>query len=79
MGVLQNFQVSGKGMEVLQNSQKFRVLWHGHTELTEVPGWYKKCCTRTPGIVARSVQKLTDVPGTGMNVTNNSQKFRVRV
>ena len=51
-------------MEVLHNSQKFRVLWHGRTELTEVPGGYKKCCTRTPGIVARGVQ--------------NSQKFRVR-
>ena len=58
-------EVSGTGMEVLQNSQKFRVLWHGGTELTEVPGGYKKCCTRTPGIVARGVQ--------------NSQKFRVRV
>ena len=31
----------------------FRVLWHGRTELTEVPG-------------------------TGMNVMLNSQKFRVR-
>ena len=56
---------SGTGMEVLQNSQKFRVLWHGRTELTEIPGGLKKCCTRTPGIVARGVQ--------------NSQKFRVRV
>ena len=52
-------------MEVLQNSQKFQVLWHGRTELTEVPGGYIKCCTRTPGIVALSV--------------HNSQKFRVRV
>ena len=25
-------------MKVLQNFQKFRVLWHGRTELTEVPG-----------------------------------------
>ena len=32
---------------------------------TEVPGGYKKCCTRTPGIVARGLQR--------------SQKFRVRV
>ena len=50
---------------MLQNSQKFRVLRRGRTELTEVPGGYKKCCTRTPGIVERGVQ--------------NSQKFRVRV
>ena len=66
------------GMEVLQNSQKFRNLWRGRTELTEVPGGYKKCCTRTPGIVARRVQN-SEVPGTAMNVLQNSQKFRVRV
>ena len=42
-------EVLGAGMDVLQNSQKFRVLWHGRTELTEVPGGYKKRCTRTPG------------------------------
>ena len=52
-------------MEVLKNSQKFRVLRHGRTELTEVPGAYKICGTRTPVIVARGVE--------------NSQKFRVRV
>ena len=40
-------------------------LWHGRTELTELSGGYKKCCTRTPGILARGVQSL--------------QKFRVRV
>ena len=58
-------EVSGTGMEVLRNSQKFRVLWHGRTELTEVPGGSKKHCTPTPGIVARGGQ--------------NSQNFRVRV
>ena len=28
-------------MKVLQNSQKFRVLWRGRTELPEIPGGYK--------------------------------------
>ena len=28
-------------MKVLQNSQKFQVLWHGCTELTEVSGRYE--------------------------------------
>ena len=28
--------VSGTLMEVIQNAQKFRVLWHGRTELTVV-------------------------------------------
>ena len=34
-------EVPGTGMKVLQNFQKFRVLWHGRTELTEVPGRYR--------------------------------------
>ena len=37
-----------------ENFQKFRELWHGHTDLAEVPG-------------------------TGMNVVENSQKLFVRV
>ena len=28
-------------MKVLHNSSKFRVLWHGRTELTDVSGGYK--------------------------------------
>ena len=79
-------------MKVLQNSQKLRVLWHGRTELTEVPGGYKKCCTRTPGIVARAYRsyrssgygyvcrtELTEVLCLGMDVVQSSQKFRVLV
>ena len=66
-------------MEVLQNFQKFRVLWHGRTELTEVPGGYKKCCTSTPGTVARGVQNSQKFSGTCVSVLQNSQKFRVRV
>ena len=54
-----------ESVTVVQNFQKFRVLWHGCTELTGVPSGYERCCTRTPGIVAKDVQ--------------NSQKFRVRV
>ena len=55
------------------------IVAQGRTELTEVPGGYKICYTRTPGIVARGVQNSTEVPGKGMNVLQNSQKFRVRV
>ena len=58
-------EVSGTGMEVLEKSQKFGVLWHGRAELTIVPGEYKTRCTRTPGIVRRDVQ--------------NSQKSRMRL
>ena len=31
-------EVPDTGMKVLQNLQKFRLMWHGRTELTEVPG-----------------------------------------
>ena len=34
-------EVAGTGMKVLQNFQKFRVLWDGRTELAEVLGRYK--------------------------------------
>ena len=34
-------EVLGTGMKVLQNFQNFRVLWHGRTELPEVPGRYE--------------------------------------
>ena len=78
-------------MKVLQNFRKFRVLWYGRTELTEVPGGYKRCGTRTAGYCGTGCTELTEIPGTGMNVlqkTNRSsgtgmkvlqnfQKFRV--
>ena len=51
---------------MLQNSKKFRVLWHGRIELTEVPGSGMNVFTG-----------LTEVPGTGMKVLQNLQKFRV--
>ena len=36
------------------------MLWHRRTELTEVPGGYERCFTRTPGIVARGVPYATE-------------------
>ena len=43
MKVVQNLEpeVAGTGMKVFQNFQEFRVLWHGRTELTGVPGRYE--------------------------------------
>ena len=71
-------EVPGTGMKVLQNFQKFRVLWHGRTELTEVPGRYKNAVP-VPRVLWHGRTDLTEVPGTGMNVVQNSQKFFVRV
>ena len=71
-------EVSGTGMEVLQSSQKFRVLWHGRAELTEVPGRYKNTAP-VPRVLWHGRTDLTEVPDTGMDVAQNSQKFFVRV
>ena len=92
----------GKGMGILQNLQfrvrvrkchvthKFRVLWHGRTELTEFPGRYKNAAPVPRVFVARAYRAyrssgygyeyrtdLTEVPGTGMNALENLQKFFV--
>ena len=85
-------EVPGKGMGVLQNSQKFRVRYESFTELTEVPGRYTNVVPLPPDIMAQAYRtyrsfgygyecrpELTEVPGTGMDLVQNSQKFRVRV
>ena len=73
-------KVPGTGMEVLQNSQKFRVLWHGRTELKfwvglkmlhPSPGylWHGRTeLTEVAGTGIKCRAELTEVPGTGMNV-----------
>ena len=63
-------------MKVFQNFPNFRVLWHGRTELTQVPGRYKNAVP-VPRVLWRT--DLTEVPGTDMDVVQNSQKFRVWV
>ena len=64
-------------MKELQNFQKFRVLWHGRTELTEFPHGYKRCCTGTSGIVARGVQHSSS--GYGYEGPTELPEVRVRV
>ena len=66
-------EVPGTGTGVLQNSQKFRVLWYGRTKLTEVPGGIKMLYLY-PGYCGH---RRTEVPGTGMNVLQNLHKFFV--
>ena len=65
-------------MEVLQNSKKFRVRYASLTELTEVLGRYTNIVP-VPRVLWHLRVQLTEVSGTGMNVVQNSQKFRVRV
>ena len=72
----------------MQNSQKFRVLWHGRAELTEVTGRCKNAVPvprvfvawayrayRSSGYEMNVVQNFQQVPGTGMNVSQNLQKL----
>ena len=74
-------------MAFLQDLQKFRVHL---TELTEVSGtvWKSHRTHRSSGygirvpvprVLWQGRTGLTEVSGTGMNVVQNSQKFRVRV
>ena len=77
-------------MEVSQNSQKFRLLWRGRTELKRVLGGYKNAAP-VPRVLwhgedrtHRSLwygyqcrKELSEVPGTGMKVLQKFQKFRV--
>ena len=72
-------EVPSTGMNVLQNSQKFRVrvwkscrtcrssgYWHGCTELTEVSGRYENAVS-VPRVLWYGRTGVTEVPGTGMN------------
>ena len=76
-------------MGILQNTQKFHVRYGSvFTELTEVPGIVAQASELTyvikmiypyPGYLWHWRAELPEVPGTGMNVVQNFQKFRVRV
>ena len=57
-------EVPGAGMKVLKNFQKFRVLWHGRAEVTDVPTGTRMMYPY-PGSLWYCTE-LTDVPGTGM-------------
>ena len=70
-------------MKVLQNFQKFRVLWHGRRQLTEVPGRYENAVSvprvfvalayrtyRSSGYGYQCPTELTEVPGTGSTQVN---------
>ena len=89
IGLAELTEVSGTGIEVLQNSQKFRKRalkscrthrssGYGYgslTELTEIPGRYVyESCPRTPGIVAGAYRTYKS-SGTGMDVVHTQQKF----
>ena len=63
-------------MKVLQNLHKFRELWNGRTDLTELPGRYKNAVL-VPRELRRGRTDLTEVPGTGINVVQNSQILEV--
>ena len=75
-GSYRTFENSGYGTDVLQNTQKFRVLWHGRTELTYVMKMiyllYPGCCVchslyrsrRSSGLEYGGRTEHTDILGT---------------
>ena len=85
-------EVPGTGIIVLQNQQNFGYEYESVTELPEVPGIVarayithrssgrvQKVLYPYPGYCGTGRTELTGVPGTGMNVLQNLQKFPVRV
>ena len=69
-------EVPATGMRVLQNFQRFRVLWHGRTEFTEVAGRYENAVPvprlmwhgayrthRSSGYGYENLTELPEVPG----------------
>ena len=62
-------------MGILQDLPKFRARYGSVTELTEVI----KMIYPYPGYLWHWRTELAEVPGTGMNVVQNLQKFRLRV
>ena len=85
-------EVPAKGMGILQNLQKFRVrvrtCYRTHRNSgycgTGVQNSQKfragiKMLYPYPGYLWHGRTELTEVPGTGINVVQNLQKYRVRV
>ena len=88
-------RVCGFRVRVWESYRTSRSFGYGYgsvTELTEVPGIAarayrtQRSCGRVqkmlypyPGYSGTGRTELTELPGTGMNVLQNSQKFRVRV
>ena len=66
-------------MEVLQNSQKFRVFVARAYRTHRSSGQVQKMLYPYRGYCGTGRTELTQVPDTGMNVIQNSKKFRVRV
>ena len=84
-------EVPGTDMEVLQNFQEFRVLWHGRTELAEVSGRYKNAVPvprvfvaltyrtyRSSGYGYEDPIELTKVPGTGNTQESVGEEFDLK-
>ena len=74
-------EVPGTGMKVVQNFQTFRVLWHGRTEITEVPGRCENAVPVPRVFVARGGTELTNAPGTGKNpvkYTGSGEEFDLK-
>ena len=89
------FRVCEFRVRVWESCRTSRSFGYGYgcvTELTEVPGFVarayrthrssgrvQKVLYPYPGYCGTGRTELKEVPGTGMNVLKNSQKFRVRV
>ena len=82
-------EVPVKGMGIIQNLQKFRVRVRKCYRTHRSSGYcgtgaqnsqkFRPGIKMLSGYLWNGRTELTEVPGTGMNVVQNLQKFRVRV
>ena len=71
-------EVPGTGMKVLQNFQNFRVLWHGRTELPELPGRYKHAVP-VPRVFAAPAYRTSRSSGYGYECPTEVTEVLCRV
>ena len=72
-------EVPGNGMGILENLQKFRVGVRKCYRTHRSSGQVQELLYPYPRYLWHGRTELPKVPGTGMNVVQNLQKFRVRV
>ena len=70
-------EVQGTGMKVVHNLQKFRARVIPRVWLCTSPTEHNVFTCRSSGYGYGSLTKFTGVPGTGMEVSQNQQKFTV--
>ena len=71
-------EVPGTGIKVAQNFQNFRVLWHGRTEVTQVPARYENAVP-VPQVLVALAYRTYRSSGYGYEYPSELTEIRLRV